>query len=50
MKLVLQIILVAFTVLYLVGVIGAKREQDRNFFLVAALLLTVAIIVTIAIL
>lgn len=50
MKLVIQIILTVFMVLYFGGVIGAKQERERRFYLVAALLIAVALIVTIAIL
>ena len=50
MKLVLQIILTAFMVLYFCGVIGAKQERERGFYLAAALLIAVALIVTIALL
>ena len=47
MKLVLQIVLAAFMVLYFCGVIGAKQERERGFYLAAALLIAVALIVTI---
>lgn len=50
MKIVLQVILAAFMVLYLGGVIGARQERERSFFLISALLLATALIVTIAIL
>lgn len=50
MKIVLQIILTAFMILYLGGVIGAKQERERIFYLISALLLAIALIVTIAIL
>ena len=44
MKLVLQIILTAFMVLYFCGVIGAKQERERGFYLAAALIVTIAIL------
>lgn len=50
MKIVLQIILTAFMALYFGGVIGAKQERERIFYLISALLLAAALIVTIAIL
>lgn len=49
MKLVLQIILAGFMVLYFGGTIGAKQERERYFYLAAAILLAIALMVTIAI-
>lgn len=50
MKIALQIVLMIFTVLYLGGGIGAKKNEERTFNLVAAGLLIAALIGTIAVL
>lgn len=49
MKLMLQIILATFLVLYFIGVIGAKQDREQKLYLTAALLVAVALIMTIAI-
>lgn len=50
MKIVLQIVLIAFMVLYLGGVIGEKTLKNRIFFMASAVVLAAALIVTIAVL
>lgn len=49
MKIALQLVLIAFMVLYLGGVIGEKTLKNRIFYLAAATVLAIALIVTIAI-
>jgi|GEM_PF-3077376 len=50
MKIVLQIILIAFAILYFGGAIGAKTQQERFFYFGAGTLLAVALGVSIALL
>lgn len=50
MKIALQIVLITAMTLYLAGVIGEKTQKGRIFYLAAATVLAIALIVTIAIL